>query len=58
MRFSLPSRDNKGNDAQLEGLKFTCKECKMMFQSKESLEIHKKKARHFTGSIYFGKQDG
>jgi uncharacterized C2H2 Zn-finger protein len=36
---------------------FTCKECKMVFQSKESLERHKNKAKHFTGSIYFGKAD-
>ncbi|MEP0824214.1 MAG: hypothetical protein HRF40_01885 [Nitrososphaera sp.] len=34
-----------------------CKVCKMTFQSEESLERHKNKARHFTGSIYFGKQD-
>jgi hypothetical protein len=26
---------------------FLCKECKMVFSSKESLERHKKKARHF-----------
>jgi hypothetical protein len=37
--------------------KFICKECKMAFQSKASLELHKKKSRHSTGLIYFGKND-
>jgi hypothetical protein len=48
MKFSL----FKNNQQE-----FVCKECKMEFQSKESLEKHKKKARHFTGAIYFGKKD-
>jgi uncharacterized paraquat-inducible protein A len=37
---------------------FTCKECKMVFQSKESLERHKNKAKHFTGCIYLEKPIG
>jgi predicted metal-binding protein len=37
--------------------KFVCKECKMVFNTKESLELHKKKSRHFTGLIYFGKHE-
>jgi hypothetical protein len=30
---------------------FTCKECKMTFMSKEALERHKNRAKHF-GSIH------
>jgi hypothetical protein len=37
--------------------KFVCKECKMVFSTKESLELHKKKSRHFTGFIYFGQNE-
>ena len=37
--------------------KFVCKECKMAFNTKDSLELHKKKSRHFTGLVYFGKND-
>lgn len=36
---------------------FVCKECKMVFHTKDSLELHKRKSRHFTGLIYFGKHD-
>jgi hypothetical protein len=35
--------------------KFVCKECKMAFNTKDSLELHKRKSRHSTGLIYFGK---
>jgi uncharacterized C2H2 Zn-finger protein len=56
MRFSL-SRSDKNQDQAEDRPKFICKECKMVFQSKQSLKIHKNKAKHFTGSIYFGKHD-
>ena len=35
----------------------SCKVCKMTFSTKESLEQHKKKARHYSGLIYMGKRD-
>jgi hypothetical protein len=54
-KMKIPSlkKDNvaKGNT------KFVCKECKMVFSTKESLELHKKKSRHFTGLVYFGKHE-
>jgi hypothetical protein len=34
---------------------YSCKECKMTFPSKESLERHKNKSKHFQGWVYFGK---
>jgi hypothetical protein len=37
--------------------KFVCKVCKMVFNTKDSLELHKRKSRHFTGLIYFGKHE-
>ncbi|MFL6425552.1 MAG: hypothetical protein ACJ71R_18445 [Nitrososphaeraceae archaeon] len=46
----------KDNAARSE-TKFVCKECKMAFNTKDSLELHKKKSRHFTGLVYFGKSD-
>jgi hypothetical protein len=46
----------KDNAAKADN-KFMCKECKMVFNKKESLELHKKKSRHFTGLIYFGKHE-
>jgi hypothetical protein len=35
-----------------------CKECKMTFQSKDSLALHKRKSRHYSGLVYFGKSGG
>jgi hypothetical protein len=46
----------KDNEARPDK-KFVCKECKMIFPTKDSLELHKKKSRHFTGLIYFGKHE-
>jgi uncharacterized C2H2 Zn-finger protein len=43
-------------EAEQESI-FKCKECPMSFQSKQSLDMHKQKAKHFGGRIYFGKQD-
>ena len=37
--------------------KFVCKECKMVFHTRDSLELHKRKSRHFTGLVYFGKHE-
>ena len=37
---------------------FMCKECKMTFQSKDSLALHKRKSRHYGGLVYFGKSGG
>jgi hypothetical protein len=53
--LKIPSL-RKGNVAKADS-KFVCKECKMGFNTKESLELHKKKSRHFTGLIYFGKNE-
>lgn len=47
----------KENNAAKAATKFVCKECKMVFQSKDSLELHKRKSRHVGGLIYFGKSD-
>lgn len=45
MKFSLdkliPFRKDENRKS------YTCKVCKMVFQSKESLERHKNKANHF-----------
>lgn len=41
--FSRNSTEQKEN---------TCKVCKMTFTSKESLEIHRNRAKHF-GSVHF-----
>ncbi len=54
-KMKLPFQLKRTADSNKKILK--CKVCKMTFQSEESLERHKNKARHFTGSIYFGKQD-
>jgi hypothetical protein len=53
--MKIPSlrRDN----AVKADTKFMCKECKMVFNTKESLDLHKKKSKHFTGLIYFGKNE-
>jgi hypothetical protein len=53
--MKIPSL-RKDNAAKAD-TKFKCKECKMVFNTKESLELHKKKSRHFTGLIYFGKHE-
>ena len=53
MKISPFRRDN-GAKADTQ---FVCKECKMTFQSKDSLDLHKRKSGHFTGLIYFGKHD-
>jgi hypothetical protein len=47
----------KENNPAKAATKFVCKECKMVFQSKDSLELHKRKSRHVGGLIYFGKSD-
>ena len=54
-KMKIPSL-GKDNAAKAR-TKFVCKECKMVFNTKESLELHKKKSRHFTGLIYFGKHE-
>jgi Zinc finger, C2H2 type len=53
--MKIPSfkRDN-GSKAVTE---FVCKECKMVFNTKDSLEQHKRKSQHSRGMIYFGKHD-
>jgi transposase-like protein len=51
------SSDN--SEAKTDNKKqFVCKECKMTFQSKDTLALHKKKARHYGGLVYFGKGEG
>jgi transposase-like protein len=64
VKMKIPSfriRDSDNDDdskAKTDNKKhFVCKECKMTFQSKDSLELHKKKARHYGGLVYFGKSD-
>lgn len=42
MKFSFSKGDKDG---------FTCKECKMTFLSKDALERHKNRARHF-GAVH------
>jgi hypothetical protein len=48
-------KDN--NNTAKAATKFVCKECKMVFHTKDSLELHKRKSRHFGGLIYFGKHE-
>lgn len=48
-------RSFRKDNAAKPNTKFVCKECKMVFNTKDSLELHKRKSRHFTGLIYFGK---
>jgi hypothetical protein len=55
-KMKIPSLKKKDNVAK-GNTKFVCKECKMVFSTKESLELHKKKSRHFTGLVYFGKHE-
>jgi hypothetical protein len=47
----------KDNNAAKAATKFVCKECKMAFHTKDSLELHKRKSRHFSGLVYFGKHE-
>jgi transposase-like protein len=57
-QMKLPSfRIKDNNKSKTNDKQFVCKECKMTFQSKDSLELHKRKSRHFFGLIYFGKHD-
>jgi hypothetical protein len=49
----LPLRKERDESQQA----YSCKECKLSFSSKESLERHKSKAGHSSGWIYFGKND-
>jgi transposase-like protein len=49
--------NNDRSKAKTDNKQFVCKECKMSFQSKDSLALHKRKSRHFTGLVYFGKND-
>ena|SRR5688572_5927797 len=59
LQMKIPSfriKDNNNNKAKTDK-QFMCRECKMTFQSKDSLELHKRKSRHFTGLVYFGKND-
>ena len=44
----------RGND---DTQSYACKECRLSFTTKESLERHKNKAGHASGWIYFGKND-
>jgi hypothetical protein len=57
-QMKIPSfrKDNEARKARAD-TKFVCKECKMVFHTKDSLELHKRKSRHFTGLIYFGKHE-
>jgi hypothetical protein len=54
-QMKIPSL-RKDNAARRDN-KFVCKECKMAFNTKDSLELHKRKSRHSTGLIYFGKSE-
>jgi len=60
--MKIPSfriKDNNNNSkAKTDNNHFVCKECKMTFQSKDSLALHKRKSRHYGGLIYFGKSGG
>jgi hypothetical protein len=60
VQMKIPSfriRDNNNNSkAKTDNNHFVCKECKMIFQSKDSLALHKRKSRHYSGLVYFGKR--
>jgi hypothetical protein len=47
----------KDNNTTKAATKFVCKECKMVFHTKDSLDLHKRKSRHFGGLVYFGKHE-
>jgi hypothetical protein len=55
-KLKVPSF-RRNNNAEKGDTKFVCKECKMVFDTKDSLELHKRKSRHYTGLIYFGKNE-
>lgn len=63
VKMKIPSFRIKGSNsveskAKTDNKKqFVCKECKMTFQSKDSLELHKRKSRHYGGLVYFGKSE-
>jgi protein-arginine kinase activator protein McsA len=57
VQMKIPSFRIKDNNKTKTDKQFVCRECKMTFQSKDSLELHKRKSRHFTGLVYFGKND-
>jgi protein-arginine kinase activator protein McsA len=57
VQMKIPSFRIKNNNKAKTDKQFVCRECKMTFQSKDSLELHKRKSRHFTGLVYFGKND-
>jgi hypothetical protein len=60
LQMKIPSfriKGNNNNNKAKTDKQFMCRECKMTFQSKDSLELHKRKSRHFTGLVYFGKND-
>jgi hypothetical protein len=50
--------NNDSSKAKTDNKHFVCRECKMTFQSKDSLALHKRKSRHYGGLIYFGKSGG
>ena len=55
IQMKIPSfRKDNGAKADTQ---YICQECKMAFQSKDSLELHKRKSGHITGMIYFGKHE-
>ncbi len=62
VQMKIPSvriRVNKNNSkTKADNKQFVCKECKMTFRSKDALELHKRKSRHYAGLVYFGKSDG
>jgi transposase-like protein len=60
VQMKIPSFRIKDNisKSKTDNKPFVCKECKMTFQSKDSLELHKRKSRHYTGFVYFGKGKG
>jgi hypothetical protein len=47
----------KDNNAAKAATKFVCKECKMVFHTKDSLELHKRKSRHFCGIGHLDRKD-
>jgi hypothetical protein len=62
VQMKIPSFRIKDNNdrskAKTDNKHFVCRECKMAFQSKDSLVLHKRKSRHYGGLVYFGKSGG
>jgi transposase-like protein len=56
--FRIKNNNNNNSKAKTDNKQFVCKECKMTFQSKDSLAMHKRKSRHYSGLVYFGKSGG